>query len=134
MMPLRPNHSKNPVPQRLSRQWILAAGLLLCLSQAGAQNDAGTDFTPPPLPPGVEVPPDDQLQSYDDLPLDIRRELNRPHLSILFYADEPDERYAMINGFRGREGLPVGRELWIHEIRPDGVVMRIENQFFLIER
>lgn len=113
----------------------LMISLLICsvaITQESS-NDANFSFTPPPLPQGVNIPSYDQLQSYDDLPVDIRREVIRPQISVHFYSDDPDKRYALINGFRGREGLPIGRELWIHEILPDGVVLRIQNQFFLIK-
>ncbi len=118
-------------------QSVLLYGLLLLwlgnATLASAQQDGETQrFTPPPPATGV-YGPNDQLPSYDELPLEIRRELNRPQLSIHYYHQDPEQRYAMINGFRGREGLPIGQELWIQEIRPDGVVMRVQDQFFLIK-
>lgn len=76
--------------------------------------------------------PEGELPGYDELPLDIRREHDRPHLELHYYDPDPDKRFAMINGFRGSEGLPIGRELWIHEIRPDGVVVRVQDRFFFI--
>ncbi len=114
---------------------MLIASLIICsaLIAQESSNEADFSFIAPPLPQGVSIPAYDQLQSYDELSVDIRREVIRPQLSIHFYSDDPEKRYALINGFRGREGLPVGRELWIHEILPDGVVMRIQNQFFLIK-
>lgn len=113
---------------------ILIVGCLLASISTAQSGDSDQRFIPPPMPQDIVVPADDELQSYDQLPLEIRRELNRPQLSILSYSDIPDERYAMVNGFRGYEGLPVGRELWIHTIRPDGVVMRVQDQFFLLKR
>ncbi len=106
------------------------------MSAACAQEsveDPNFSFTPPPLPQGMTVPAYDELPSFDELSVELRREIGRPQLNILSYTEDPATRYALINGFRGREGLPIGRELWIHEILPDGVVLRIQNQFFLIK-
>jgi hypothetical protein len=110
--------------------------MLVCVLAAVAlaqDSDAQQNFTPLPPPRELPVPDDTDLPSYDELPLAIRREINRPALSVLFYADIPEDRYALINGFHGHEGLPIGRELWIHEIRKDGVILRIQDRYFLLK-
>lgn len=87
-----------------------------------------------PLPPAKKVAsPQADLPSYDELPLQLRQQYDRPELATLYYHAIPEQRYALVNGFHGREGLPVGRELWIHEIRKDGVVMRIQDRYFLLK-
>lgn len=113
---------------------LMVLCLLLCTISLAQNETEQPRFIPPPPQQAQPEPPDDQhLMRYDDLPLAIRKEFDRPKLSIHFYDDDPEKRYALINGFRGREGLPIGQELWIYRIRPDGVMMRIQDQFFLLE-
>lgn len=71
--------------------------------------------------------------TYDELPVSIRREHPRPRVSIHYYTEEASERYVYINGFSAREGLPIGRELWVHEIRPEGVVLKVQNYYILVK-
>ena len=116
---------------------LIAVGMFCTTTFAQTQSQNQADqpryIPPPPAAEPAQPPADAELMHYDDLPLSIRREFNRPVLSVHVYNTDPDKRYAMVNGFRGREGLPVGQELWIHEIRPDGVLMKIQDQFFLLE-
>lgn len=115
-------------------QWFhLYLLLLLVAINAHAQNETTQPrFIPPPPARELVVPPVDELSSYDELPLSIRQQVPRPEIQLHSYHKDADKRYALINGFRGREGLPIGQELWVHQITPEGVILRIQDEFIFL--
>lgn len=118
-----------------SRYFCFYCLLLFCAVSANAYAQAEMPqprFIPPPPARELVVPPIDQLSSYDELSLSIRQQVPRPDIQLHSYHKDPGQRYVLVNGFRGREGLPVGQELWIHEITPDGVIFRIQDEFIFL--
>lgn len=109
---------------------LMVAGQFMFVSVHAQEQASSARSVPPDRTISV---PGGELPTYDELPEGLRREHDRPDLEIHSYDPDPAKRFVMINGFRGREGMPIGRELWVHEIRPDGVVMRVQDRFFFIE-
>jgi hypothetical protein len=80
----------------------------------------------PPLP--AEVPHRDALSD------DVRRSL--PPLAIethRWHAD-PAPRFVIVQGRRVEESGVVGQELWLREIRADGVVLQFRDVIFFQSR
>lgn len=120
---------------RSSLPLLSALGLWFCLFNSFAL------AAPPPryaAPPGFF---DDlahldiaTLPTYDELSSQIRSELPRPKISLHYYAQDSDDRFAIINDFRAYEGLPIGRELWIYQIVEQGVVLKYEAGYFIVPK
>lgn len=68
-----------------------------------------------------------------ELPFAIRRDLPEIKLTMHVYADQPDQRFVIINNDRQVEGDEVG-DLKLIEIRRDGVVFDYEGERFLYPR
>ena len=49
-------------------------------------------------------------------------------VSMHVYSVEPRQRTVIINGFRVREGQPLGQDLALLEIVPDGVVVAFQQK------
>lgn len=132
----RNGKSAAPAPRVVAWVAALAGVVASQIAPGGNQSDTerGSERPPPVGEAAAAPPPSEQLPTYDELPSELRRQVPRPKMSVHRYAEDPKERYALINGFHGREGLPIGRELWIYEIRPKGVVLRIQDRFFFLER
>ncbi|GAB4186708.1 MAG: hypothetical protein Tsb002_11410 [Wenzhouxiangellaceae bacterium] len=115
----------------LIRRSSRAVLLVVIISATGwAQEKNPPAYVPPPPAREVVAPAIDDLPQYDQLEVHQRQALQRPRLSIHYYHTDAAERYIYINGASAREGAPIGQELWVHEITPDGVVLRYEDTFF----
>lgn len=69
------------------------------------------------------------------LPYSLRKDLPPLTLSMQVYADDPAERFAIINDERQVEGDTIGTsELKLVEIRQDGLIMEMNGQRFLYPR
>ena len=77
----------------------------------------------PPIP--AEVP------ARDALPAELRAEIPPFQLEVHRWHADPALRFVKIHSRRVEEGGVVDRELWLREIRPDGVVMQFRDAFFL---
>jgi len=72
--------------------------------------------------------------SYWELPDAIRADVEDIKFSVLVYANEPAERFVLINGQRLVEGDSPQPGLVVKEIRRDGVVFSYRLYQFLVER
>ena len=125
-------------PARPGNTDAIAIGELLNRADARAaaeRADAGT-ATPTPganAPAPVEAKPGDALALIWELPLATRRDLPEIKLTMHVYAEDPAQRFIIVNGERHAEGDDVG-SLKLIEIRKDGVVFQIDKQRFLYPR
>jgi len=71
---------------------------------------------------------------YWELPDGIRADVPEIKFSVLVYANNPADRFVLINGQRLGEGDSPQPELVIEEIRLDGVVFSYNLYHFLVER
>ena len=69
--------------------------------------------------------------SYWELPQSVRDDLPELRISVLVYAEEPNDRFLLINGERMREGDTLNGMV-LDEIRRDGAVFRYRKYTFLI--
>ncbi|MGB0133477.1 general secretion pathway protein GspB [Dokdonella sp.] len=79
------------------------------------------------------VAPASDIQLIWELPYATRREIPEIRLTMHVYADQPAQRFVIINDDRQVEGDAVG-DLKLIEIRRDGVVFDFEGQRFLYPR
>lgn len=71
---------------------------------------------------------------YWELPDGIRADVPEIKFSVLVYANNPADRFVLINGQRLGEGDSPQPELVIEEIRLDGVIFSYKLYQFLVER
>lgn len=80
-----------------------------------------------------EAPPADQPRSYWQLPQSWRSEMPEFKISVLVYADAPEDRFIYINGERKKEGEQIDSGVALEEIRRDGAVFIYRGQRFLVK-
>ncbi|MFC1605363.1 general secretion pathway protein GspB [Pseudomonadota bacterium] len=127
---------KSALPQ--SGQVSSAGQLVLLPEPAKPQNPS------PSLPPEEEIEeraeavatPQDisQLQSWYELPQELRNRLDLPRLDLHAYSEEPQNRFILVNLKKYREGERLESGLVLEEILPDGMVMSYRGERFLVEK
>jgi general secretion pathway protein B len=75
-----------------------------------------------------------QLQSWYELPQEIRNRLDLPRLDVHVYSEEPQGRFILVNLEKYREGETLASGLVLEEIFPDGMVMSYQGERFLVEK
>lgn len=98
-----------------------------------AATSAATATSTAPAPAPAVAAPGPGIQLIWELPYATRRELPEIKLSMHVYADQPGQRFVIINGDRHVEGDEIDG-LDLVEIRRDGVVFEHEGVRFLYPR
>lgn len=89
--------------------------------------------TPSPAPSGVAATPAAPPVPYLwELPFATRKDLPPLQISMHVYADDPKQRFAVIDGESYGEGDELGEGLIVKEIRPEGVVLDVAGKPFLL--
>ena len=92
----------------------------------------------PPAPPAAAVAPapgpGPTLPRLGDLPAGERNALPPLKVSMHVYADEPAQRFVIVDGRRHVEGDVVAEGLVVGEIRRDGVVLSLHGRALLLPR
>jgi general secretion pathway protein B len=101
---------------------------------AGAERLVGSGPAKEPSGTGGVRVKQPQPISYWELPDAIRAEVPEIKFSVLVYANEPADRFVLVNGQRLVEGDSYGQGLVVEEIRRDGVVFSYLLYRFLVER
>jgi hypothetical protein len=111
---------------------LLVAALLVTPLRAPAQDPVPATDTPetlaamqallPPLP--AEIP------HWDTLPAGTRAALADLRIEMHRWHADPAQRFVMMTGRRIEEGGVIGQELWLREVRPDGVVLQYRDLIF----
>lgn len=70
--------------------------------------------------------------SYWELPQSVRDDLPELRISVMVYAEEPKDRFLLVNGERIREGDTINGMV-LDEIRRDGAVFRYRKYTFLLK-
>jgi general secretion pathway protein B len=92
------------------------------------RNDPGRAGSEPGLEPHISEP-----ISYWELPQGIRDSLGEIRITVLVYAEKPDDRFLLTNGQRMVEKNQMPNGLVLDEIRRDGAVFRYRNYRFLVK-
>lgn len=77
----------------------------------------------PPLPA--------QVPHRDELPAGLRARLPALEVGMHRWHEDPRERFVLISGRRVNEGDVAGQQLWLREIRRDGLVLQFGDDFYL---
>jgi hypothetical protein len=109
---------------------LLAVALAVTLTSAVAQDTpemlAAMRAQLPPVP--AEVP------AFDTLPAELRQQMPAFNIDMHRWHADAAQAFVLINGRRvGPDGV-AGRELWLREVRENGVVMQFREQFFFHPR
>ena len=64
----------------------------------------------------------------------MRKSLPELKLSMHVYAADPSHRFVVLNDARLTEGEKTSDEIFVREIRPDGVVLEFQSQRFFYPR
>ena len=70
--------------------------------------------------------------SYWALPQGVRDSLPEFRISVLVFADKPEDRFLLINGTRLKEQEELQSGVVLDEIRREGAVFRARNYRFLV--
>jgi general secretion pathway protein B len=97
---------------------------------------SGTEPTPTSTP-ASDTAPDTPYQpdamSYWELPQSVRDSLPKFRISVIVYADDPADRFVLVNGRRLREQDELQSGVVLDEIRREGAVFRARNYRFLVK-
>jgi len=81
----------------------------------------------------AERPYEPQTMSYWELPQGVRDSLPEFNVTVLVYAEDPDDRFLLINGMRLKEKQELQSGVVLDEIRRDGAVFQARNYRFLVK-
>jgi len=104
--------------------------------------ETGTESEPQPTAdpgpePGPKAAGDAKYQpdamSYWELPQGVRDNLPQFRISVIVYADDPADRFVLVNGIRLREQDELQSGVVLEEIRRGGAVFRARNYRFLVK-
>jgi general secretion pathway protein B len=85
---------------------------------------------PQPAPAPPEAPPDAPLLA--ELPQSLRSRLGSVDIGVHVYAEQPGNRFLILNGQRLREGKTLDNGLELVAITVDGAIFRFQEQPFRI--
>jgi general secretion pathway protein B len=70
----------------------------------------------------------------NELPYEIRNTLPNLTINVFSYAQQPEERFVIIDMVKIRTGQLIKGLVKLKEIRPDGIVLQYGNNTFKVER
>lgn len=73
-----------------------------------------------------------EIMSYWALPQGVRDNLPEFRITVLVFADKPEDRFLLINGMRLKESEELQSGVLLDEIRREGAVFRARNYRFLV--
>ncbi|HET7369228.1 MAG TPA: general secretion pathway protein GspB [Gammaproteobacteria bacterium] len=130
-----------PLPQpdvrSLATEAALAAPIAVdkpAVTAEPAKESPSSSPFPPAAAKGSERVDADEAPALDTLPEPVRQGLPALHMQIHVYADNPADRFVMINMHRYVEGDTLAAGPKVIRIRPDGVVLRYRGRSFLLPR
>ena len=94
-----------------------------------------TEPRPEPKPPSGSSPEPRASGpiSYWELPQSVRDGLPDLHITVLVYAERPEDRFVLVGGQRMGEGHDIGGGLVLEEIRRDGAVFSYRKYRFVVK-
>jgi len=74
-----------------------------------------------------------EVISYWQLPKSLREDMPELHISVLVFAEDPNDRFVLINGQRVRENEEVARDLVLEEIQRDRAIFTYRSYRFHVK-
>lgn len=113
-------------------------------TSTGGRPDGVAEMTEKPAPTRQEPrrvaderpadqPYEPRTMSYWELPQGVRDSLPEFRVTVLVYADDPKDRFLLINGMRLTEKQELQSGVVLDEIRRDGAVFRARDYRFLVK-
>jgi hypothetical protein len=87
---------------------------------------------PPPAQAREYQAPIPQPITYWEVPASVRDQLTEMHISVMVFAERPEDRFILMNGRRWVEGDEPQPGLRLEEIRRDGAVFTFSRYRFLV--
>jgi hypothetical protein len=110
--------------ERLMLVATLAIGACLPLAaQDTPEMLAAMRAAMPPVP--------DEVPTWEELSPELRAQVPTLEIGMHRWHEDPSERFVLIDGRRVAEGEVAGQQLWLREIRRDGIVLQFGDVFFL---
>jgi general secretion pathway protein B len=103
------------------------------VAPAPSKVPAGTPAATPDKPGAAEraeAEPEPRVMALSELPASIRQELPNLTISLLSYASNPKDRFAMIDDKLLRQGDLIAPGVRLEQITPDGVVIAYKQYRF----
>lgn len=115
------------------RAGLPPAALLLVLA-FGAAMDADAQDTPEMLAAmrAAMKPLPGTIPAWDELPADVRAQVPVLEIGMHRWHADPAERFVLIGGRRVNEGDVAGQQLWLREIRREGIVLQFGDHFYFL--
>jgi len=134
--------SETPISERTRLQEKArpssAGGLVVLPQPANAQSPTPSMSPERGAPARAEAGPlprdASQLQSWYELPPEVRSRLDLPRLDIHVYSENPKDRFILVKLKKYREGERLDSGLVLEEILPDGMVMSYQGERFLVDK
>lgn len=89
------------------------------------------DEPPPARPRGYQAPMPGPI-NYWEVPGSVRDQLTEMRISVMVFAERPEDRFILMNGRRWVEGDEPQPGLRLEEIRRDGAVFTFSRYRFLV--
>lgn len=101
---------------------------------APAAAEPAAPQAPAPSPVTATAPEDERLPRLSELTGDERSNLPPLKLTMHVYADEPAQRFVILDGRRLREGESAASGIGVEAIRRDGLVLSVNGRRVLLAR
>lgn len=85
-------------------------------------------------PPSAPAASTQNAQPYSELAFSVRKSLPELRLSMHVYTADPAQRFVILNDSRLGEGEKTTDDVFVREVRPDGVVLEFQSQRFFYPR
>ncbi len=130
----KPKLQPKPKPEALKATAKTATDGSTKKPSAVAAADSGSREKDPNSPTEDYQSPEPQPISYWELPDSVRNGVPEIKFSVLVYAEQPENRFVLINGERLIEGDELKPGLVVKHIRRDGVVFSYQLYQFFVKR
>jgi general secretion pathway protein B len=80
------------------------------------------------------LPPKKGTPDLNELPYDVRNSLPNLTINVFSYAQQPEDRFVIINMTKYKTGQLIKGSVALKEIRPDGIVLQYGGTTFKVER
>lgn len=110
--------------------------MLVCGLLSGAPAPCGAQDTPEMLAAmrAAQPPVPEKVPTLDELPPALRAQLPTLRVDMYRWHADAGERFLIVGGRRIAEGGVAGKELWLRQIRADGLVLQFRDTWFFQPR
>jgi general secretion pathway protein B len=74
------------------------------------------------------------ILAVDDLPYEVRNTLPNLNINVFSYAQQPEDRFVIIDMVKYKTGQHIKGSVLLKEIRPDSIILQYGGSTFRIER